>query len=128
MLLKCCLLHRSLTVTCYILYICLHLVYISVHLSIYVYILVYLCLIYVTCFFIIIFISITINHLISLTQKKLFFGHVCQRFNLRVLLSFCLSFWQFEPGVAYKSVAYKKACSLLHLSTSLWGIPWKTLT
>ena len=28
------------------------------------------------------------------------------------LLSFCLSFWQFEPGVAYKSVAYKKACRL----------------
>ena len=31
-------------------------------------------------------------------------------FSLRVLLSFCLIFWQFQPGVAYKNVAYKKAC------------------
>ena len=33
----------------------------------------------------------------------------CQKFNLRVLLSFCLFFCQFQPGVAYKIVAYKKS-------------------
>ena len=27
-----------------------------------------------------------------------------------MLLSICLIFCQFEPGVAYKSVAYNKAC------------------
>ena len=54
------------------------------------------------------FIFSTINHKISLIQTNLFFGHICQKFSLRVLLSFCLTFWQFQPGVAYKSVAYKK--------------------
>ena len=34
-----------------------------------------------------------------------------QKFSLRVLLSFCLICHQFQPGVAYKSVAYKKACN-----------------
>ena len=32
-----------------------------------------------------------------------------QKFSLRVLLSICLIFCQFLPGVAYKSVAYKKS-------------------
>ena len=41
----------------------------------------------------------------SLTQKSLFFGHVCQNFSLRMLLSFCLNFLRFQPNVAYK-----KAC------------------
>ena len=63
-------------------------------------------------FAIIIFIFITINHTISLMQTNLFFRHVCQKFSLRVLLSFCLIFCKFQPGVAYKSVAYKKkACT-----------------
>ena len=31
-----------------------------------------------------------------------------ESFNLRLLLSFCLSFCQFERGIAYKSVAYKE--------------------
>ena len=31
-----------------------------------------------------------------------------QKFSLRMLLSICLIFCQFQPGVAYKSVAYKK--------------------
>ena len=99
MLLKCCLLQyrHDLTETCYIFYICL-----------YVWVLVYLYIIYVICFFIIIFIFIIINLLISLTQKNLFFGHVRQKFSLRVLLSFCLIFCQFQPGVVYKSVSYKK--------------------
>ena len=30
---------------------------------------------------------------------------------IQVMLSICLIFCQFQPGVAYKSVAYKKACS-----------------
>ena len=30
-----------------------------------------------------------------------------EKFSLRVLLSICLIFCQFQPGVAYKSVAYK---------------------
>ena len=29
-------------------------------------------------------------------------------FSLRLLLSFCLISCQFQPGVAYKSIAYKK--------------------
>ena len=32
----------------------------------------------------------------------------CQKFSLRVLLSLCLIFCQFQPGAAYKSIAYKK--------------------
>ena len=96
MLLKCCLLHRGLCLLyyqdkimfhSYVLYICL-------------YVLVYSCLNHVICFF------ITIDHMISLTQKNLLF--VCQKFSLRALLSFYLIFCQFQPGVAYKSVAYKK--------------------
>ena len=63
-------------------------------------------------FFIIIFIFITINYIISLRQKNLSFEHVSQKFSLRVLLSFCLIFRKFQPGVAYKSVAYKKSMYL----------------
>ena len=33
-----------------------------------------------------------------------------QKFSLRVLLRICLSFCQFQFGVAYNCVAYKKAC------------------
>ena len=51
---------------------------------------------------------ITIKHIISLIQNNFCFGHVCQKFSLRVLLSFCLIFCQFQPGVAYESIAYKK--------------------
>ena len=97
MLLKCCLLDSGIALQRHaiIFYICVFLVY--------------LCLIYVICFFIIILIFITSNHIIPFTQKDLFFGHVCQKFNLRVLLSFCLTFCQFLPRVAYKSAAYKKS-------------------
>ena len=31
------------------------------------------------------------------------------KFNVRVFLSICLTFNQFQPDVAYKSVAYKKS-------------------
>ena len=74
-------------------------------------------------------IFIVINLIMSLKQTHLFFVHFLrispiilddkvdeeseqvfkqQNFNLRVLLSFCLTFCQFQPGIAHKSVAYKK--------------------
>ena len=90
---------HNLTETRYIFYICLS-----------VYALVGICLIYVIYFAIMIFIFIAINHIISLKQANSFFGHVCQKFSHRVLLSFCLNFCQFQRGVAYKSVANKKPC------------------
>ena len=101
MLLKCCLLHRDIVLPVHAIF--------SIFVSI-VYVLVYIVLIYVICFVIIIFIFIITNHIISVIQPNLFFGHVCQKFSLRVLLSFCLNFCQFQPGVTYKSVAYKKIC------------------
>ena len=108
MLLKCCFLHRSNVLP-------RHAIFgIFVSMSV----LVYLCLIYAICFLIIIFIFITINHLISLTQKNLFSAHACQKFRLRVLLSFCLFFSKFQPGVDYKSLAYKKQCVVLKASST----------
>ena len=56
---------------------------------------------------------ITINRTTSLIQTNLLFGHLCQKFSLMVLLSFCLIFCKFQPSVAYKSVSYKKACNFL---------------
>ena len=35
----------------------------------------------------------------------------CQKFSLRVLLSICLIFCQFQPSVTYKKVTYKRACN-----------------
>ena len=67
-----------------------------------------LCRIYVVCFLIIIFIFNTINHIILSIQTNFFFGHVCHKFGLGVLLNFYLIFCQFQPGVTYKSVANKK--------------------
>ena len=52
------------------------------------------------CFFSLFFSLIFINLIISLKQTLLFFLH---------LFSFCLIFDQFQSGVAYKSVAYKKS-------------------
>ena len=79
-------------------------------------------------FFIFIFIFIIINDFVSLKQTHLLFCTFLeyvllllddnvdeeiffkfQKFSLRVLLTFCLIFRQFQPGVAYKSVAYKKS-------------------
>ena len=63
-------------------------------------------------FFIIIFIFITVNHIISLKQTHFLFGRFCEKFSIRVMLGFCLIFCQFQPGVAYESMAYtKKVCS-----------------
>ena len=36
-----------------------------------------------------------------------------KKYSFRVLLSFCLIFCQFQPGAAYKSVAYTKKASIL---------------
>ena len=49
-------------------------------------------------------------------KGNLFFEHVCQKFSLSVLLSFCLVFCQFQPGVAYESVASKKKRVLVTLN------------
>ena len=54
-----------------------------------------------------------IKDIVSLTQTKLFFGHVCPKLSLRVLPSFCLSFYQFQHDAAYKSVSPKKTCNHL---------------
>ena len=35
-----------------------------------------------------------------------------RKFSRSALLRFCLIFWQFQPGAAYKSVAYKKTVQL----------------
>ena len=70
-------------------------------------VLAYICLIYLICFPIIIFIFLSINHIISLIQTTLFVGHVCQKFSLRVLLSFGLIFCQFLPKVLF----IKKVCN-----------------
>ena len=78
--------------------------YIYLHVYVFGVFMYYLCV----GFFVIIFIFITINHIISLTHKNLFFGHVYQTFSLRVLLSFCINLCQFPPAIAYKSVAYKQ--------------------
>ena len=71
---------------------------------------------------------IVINHTTSLKQTNLFFVHFLEclllfldddvwrklivfksrKFSRRMLLSFCLVFCQYQPGIAYKSVAYEK--------------------
>ena len=62
-------------------------------------------------FFIAIFISITINHTTSLKNDTCFFEvFVGSSASLKVFLSFCLFFCQFQPGVVYKRAAFKKAC------------------
>ena len=38
--------------------------------------------------------------------------------------SICLIFCQFQPGVAYKSVAYKKTCISLALNIHRWCYRW----
>ena len=55
------------------------------------------------------FIFITINHIISLKQINLFFGHFCQKYNLRVLISFCLLFSNFSLLLFTKVLIIKKS-------------------
>ena len=101
MLLRRCLLHRDIVLprnTIFSIFsLCLHL---GLYMS-------YLC----DLFYIIIFISITINNIISLLDIDKLVSWTClpQKFSLRVLLSFCIIFCQFPTGVAYKSVAYTKS-------------------
>ena len=71
-------------------------------------------------FSIITFTFITIKDIIWLTRTNLFFGHVCQKFNLRMLLSFCLFFANFSLVlliyVAYRNKrVYKKTFNELNL-------------
>ena len=63
------------------------------YICLYVYDLVYICFIYVNYFAIIIFIFVAINHIISLKQTNLFFGHVCQKFSLRVFFHGLILLW-----------------------------------
>ena len=72
--------------------------------------------------FIIIFIYITVNHIISLTQKNLFFGHAYQNFSSGCCLAFAYFFCQFQLGVAYKSVVYKKSIYTLGSSVTFYLI------
>ena len=57
--------------------------------------------------------------MISLKQTGLSFLHILisstQQLSFTVFLSFALIFCQFEPGVAYKSAAYKKVCISEHI-------------
>ena len=56
-----------------------------------------------------------INQIVSLIHTNLSFGRVCQNFSFGCSLAFCLKFCQFQPDVAYRSAAYKKACRYLKL-------------
>ena len=120
MLLKCCLIHAGRILLRHLIYLvrvglfCLCLLRLGLF-----------CLYLCNLFFIVAFIFIIINHIISLKQTHLFlffytFFRIspiyllsCQKFSLRGLLSFCLFFWQFQPDVAYKSVVYKKSVYFL---------------
>ena len=61
-------------------------------------------------FFIIIFVFIPINHIISIKQEHLFiwifFSKVQPTGVAKILLNVC----RFQPGVAYKCCLYKKSC------------------
>ena len=50
-----------------------------------------------------------INHIISLIQTSLFFGHVFQKFGVRVLLSFCVIFPSISLTLLIKVLLIKKA-------------------
>ena len=58
-------------------------------------------------FFIVIFIFIVINHL-TLNRLICFWDTFVKNSAFRVLLSFWLILCQFQPGVAYKRIAYKR--------------------
>ena len=113
MLLRCCLIHTTINILRYILY------------------LVYLCPClgpgpFMSCicdsFFIFSFIFIVINNITSLKQTHFYVLEYSSyswmipwmkkvnnfTFNLRMLLSFCLIFRQFQTDVVYKSVAFKR--------------------
>ena len=109
MLLRCCLISITFIILRHILY----LVYLCPCLALGLFML-YLC----DQFFMFSLIFIVINHISSLKQRHDYFWIITwinkatnfqkQKFSLRVLLRFCMIFCQFQPGVAYKSVAYIK--------------------
>ena len=73
-------------------------------------------------FFIIIYIFITINHIIlSLKQTQLFFCPFLSKAQHRgVLLTFCFIFCQFQSDVIYKRIANKKKrASIMHFQNKL---------
>ena len=59
-------------------------------------------------------------YLILIYMINPFFGDVCQKFSLMVLLSFCLILCQFQPSIAYKSAVYKKGCKLLKFFSTIF--------
>ena len=99
MLLKCCLLHRGNVLPRHAIFSTF--VFISTFWSIYV-------LFIVIYFAIDSSIFITINQIISLIQTNLFLGYACQCCLAFAYFFFC----QFQSGIAYKSVAYKKSVIL----------------
>ena len=121
MLLRCCLIHIAIIIK---LRHILHIVYLGPFVGLGL-VMSYLCDI----FLIFSLIFFVMNHITSFKQVQLFFctfleysyyfwtitwcgGRIIfkqQKFSFRVLLSFCLIFCQFQPGVAYKNVAYKKS-------------------
>ena len=118
MLFRCCLIHVSITIVRYLLY----LLYLALRLE-------QDLLMSYPCDLFLIFIFIMINHIISWIQIYLFFclffricsiifvGEEWEQFtNSKSLVSGCCLafarfFCQFQPGVGYKSVAYKIPCN-----------------
>ena len=118
MLLKCCSIHKTIIIPRHI----LHLVHLCPCSGLGIF-MSYLC----DLFFIFSLIFIVINHITSFKQTYLFFAPFLEYFllffiiswikkanNFQIaivrpqLLSFCLIFCQFQPGVVYKRVVYKK--------------------
>ena len=101
-------------------------------------------------FFIFSLIFIIMNHITSLKHSHLFFVHFLeylllflddhvdekkliifkqQKFSIRVLLSFCLIFCQFQPGIVYKNVQFHKSifsnhekCIVLWVGKIWWAL------
>ena len=120
MLLRCCLIHISIIILrrfIYLLYLCpclplgLFMPYLRESIFIFVFIFIMInCIIswIQTCLFFCLFFRIcpVIVRWYRGCRMPIVFG--CQKFSLRILLSICLIFCQFQPGVANKSVAYRK--------------------
>ena len=124
MLLSCCLIHIAIIILRGILY----LVYLCPCLDLALF-MSYLC----DLIFIFSLIFIVINHITSFKQPYWFSYNFCMitwirktifkyKFSFSVLLRFCLIFYQFPSGVAYKSVAYKKSVYITVSSTYIYTL------
>ena len=124
MLLSCCLIHIAIIILRGILY----LVYLCPCLDLALF-MSYLC----DLIFIFSLIFIVINHITSFKQPYWFSYNFCMitwirktifkyKFSFSVLLRFCLIFYQFSSGVAYKSVAYKKSVYITVSSTYIYTL------